>query len=156
MTQQIIQLAIIQGTTGNNQLYNRGTVPWTLIGTLGTQYAIPDILTFVNRALIVDGYETPWCVDTETEALTPTGWKRHDALAEGDTILAYDPKSKKSRWAPMFSKYEGVFVGEATVARWHGREIAVTTPEHRWLVERNGLARERASAFLSAPASDSR
>jgi hypothetical protein len=39
---------------------------WALIGILGTNYAIPDILTFVNEALIVNGAETPWQYDGTT------------------------------------------------------------------------------------------
>lgn len=85
----VIPLAIVQGTTGANQLYNRGTSPWSLIGTLGTQYAIPDILSFVNLALIVNGYETPWAYNgvtlqqlTDPNGHAPLGAKHH-ALHQG-------------------------------------------------------------------------
>src|SRR5262245_48463464 len=85
----VIPLAIIQGTTGANQLYNRGTSPWALIGTMGTQYAIPDILAFVNKALIANGYETPWQYDgvTITQLTDPAGnpplGAKHHALHQG-------------------------------------------------------------------------
>lgn len=49
------KLAILLGTFGNNSLYNRGTTPWTLIGTFSSIYTIPDMLTFVNRAIIAAG-----------------------------------------------------------------------------------------------------
>lgn len=80
------ELAIVQGTTGNNQLYDRGTTPWTLLGTLSTQYATPDILTFTNLALIANGYETPYSfdgasllhlVDTPGTGVVPIGAAHH-------------------------------------------------------------------------------
>jgi len=85
----IFPLAIQKGPPGTNDLYNRGTVPWTLIGHLGTTYSIPDILTFVNRALIADGYEVPWQYDgttlshlTDSGGHVPEGAKHH-ALHQG-------------------------------------------------------------------------
>jgi hypothetical protein len=62
----ISRLAILLGSAGNNTLYNRATTPWTLIGTLGTKYTLPDILTFTNLALIANGYEVPWQYDGTT------------------------------------------------------------------------------------------
>jgi hypothetical protein len=82
----VIHLAIIRGSSGFNQLYNYGTVGWTLIGTLGTQYAVPDILTFTNLALIANGYEVPWSydgtsliplIDTPTTGSVPPGALHH-------------------------------------------------------------------------------
>lgn len=85
----IIRLAIIRTIGGNNVLYNRATTPWTLIGTLGTDYAIPDILTFTNLALIANGYEVPWQYDgvtlqhiTDSGGRVPAGAKHH-ALHQG-------------------------------------------------------------------------
>ncbi len=88
----ITQLAIVLGDATNNQLYNRGTVPWTLIGTLGTQEVLPDILTFVGKALIINGYETPYqltpalvlshLTDVPTTGSVPPGAKHH-ALHQG-------------------------------------------------------------------------
>lgn len=85
----IIKLAIILGTAGNNRLYRRDTTPWTLIGNLGTTYSIPDILTFTNLALIVNGDETPYQYDgavlahiTSSSGTVPGGG-RHHALHQG-------------------------------------------------------------------------
>jgi hypothetical protein len=80
----VIRLAILRGTTGNNELYNRGDTPWTLIGTLGTKYGLPDILTFTGLALIANGYEIPWKYDGTTlshiassSGAVPTGASHH-------------------------------------------------------------------------------
>lgn len=59
-------LAILKGVSQQNQVYNRGTTPWTLIGDMTTKFPIPDILTFTNLAIIADGYETPWSYDGTT------------------------------------------------------------------------------------------
>lgn len=60
-TGTIIPLVILRGIAGgHNALYRRDTDPWTLLGILGTDYASPDILAFVARVLIANGYETPW------------------------------------------------------------------------------------------------
>jgi hypothetical protein len=85
----IFPLAVVRGTAGNNQLYRRDTTPWTLIGTLGTQYAIPDLLTFTNLALIVNGDETPRSFDGAVLAVltsstgTVPGGGRHHTLHQG-------------------------------------------------------------------------
>lgn len=47
------------------------------------------------------------CVDDQTEALTPDGWKRHNELADGDLIAAYDPETDSCRFLP------------AKFVRWH-------------------------------------
>lgn len=82
----IIKLAIVLGSATNNQLYNRGTTPWTLIGTLGTKETLPDILSFVGKALIINGYEVPYqydgttlshITDTPGTGSVPPGAKHH-------------------------------------------------------------------------------
>ena len=40
------------------------------------------------------------CVDAETEALTPFGWKTHDQLSNGDIIAGYDQESRALSWQP--------------------------------------------------------
>src|SRR5438132_6525096 len=51
----IIKLAILLGTVSSNSLYNRGTTPWTLLGSFQKAYTIPDIVTFTNLAIIAGG-----------------------------------------------------------------------------------------------------
>jgi hypothetical protein len=84
----IFHLAIVLGAT-QNQLYNRGTSPWTLIGTFATAYATPDALGFTNLVLFAAGYETPKSYDGTTfQALTSStgtvpGGAQHHTLHQG-------------------------------------------------------------------------
>lgn len=88
-----IPLVILRGLSpANNALYRRDTSPWTLLGILGTDYAIPDMLTFVAHVLIANGYEVPWqysvagglshLADTPGTGHLPPGAKHH-ALHQG-------------------------------------------------------------------------
>ena len=46
------------------------------------------------------------CVDDQTEALTPTGWKKHSDLKNGDIIAAYDAEEDGIIWSPAtFYRY---------------------------------------------------
>lgn len=40
------------------------------------------------------------CVDADTEALTPHGWKRHDRLRDGDLIAAWSPDAEAWQFEP--------------------------------------------------------
>ena len=47
------------------------------------------------------------CVDSETEAMTPSGWRRHSDLSDGDIIAIYDKEYDKISWAPVtIHRYE--------------------------------------------------
>lgn len=47
------------------------------------------------------------CVDDQTEALTPDGWRTIDQLEDGDLIAAYDPSRDSCRFVPAkFVRYE--------------------------------------------------
>lgn len=59
------------------------------------------------------------CVDAETEALTPDGWKRHDELNDGDLIAAYDPVTDSCRFQP------------AKFVRWHRENEPMIAIEKR-------------------------
>ncbi len=74
------------------------------------------------------------CVDTKTEALTRQGWKRHDEINVGDEILALDPETDEIRWETVEDVNTYGYDGE--MVRWNGKIDAVTTPNHRWLAER--------------------
>lgn len=83
-------LAMVLGVATNNQLYNRGGSPWTLIGTFNQKEPLPDILAFTNLAIICDGYETPQSYDgTTLTALTAgvgqtvPGGAKHQTLHQG-------------------------------------------------------------------------
>lgn len=51
------------------------------------------------------------CVDDQTEALTPTGWKHHNDLVDGDLIASWSPDTETWHFAPAtFHRYP--FAGE--------------------------------------------
>lgn len=59
------------------------------------------------------------CVDDATEALTPTGWKRHDEMRDGDLIATYDKATDSCRFAP------------AKFVRWHRHDEPMVAIEKR-------------------------
>ena len=88
-----------------------------------------------------------WCVDEETEALTDKGWKKRKDLKRGEKILAFDSKSHTCRWERIkeFGDFE---IDEPMVSfNWSGREIALTTQNHRWWAKHGtkGKYKERKS-----------
>lgn len=74
------------------------------------------------------------CVDTATQALTPQGWKSHAELSVGDEVLSLDPETDEIRWQPV--EAVNVYDYDGEMVRWSGRIDAMTTPNHRWLAER--------------------
>ena len=73
------------------------------------------------------------CVDDQTEALTPDGWKRHDQLSDGDRIAAYDHDRGVITWqAATFHRYP--YNGDLVVIE--KRETSQRlTPNHRVLCQ---------------------
>jgi hypothetical protein len=70
------------------------------------------------------------CVDADTEALTPDGWKRHDALSDGELIAAYDPRTDSCRFLPAkFVRWERE--GEPVVVVDKRKTSQVLTEDHR-------------------------
>jgi hypothetical protein len=74
------------------------------------------------------------CVDAETEALTPSGWKRHNELTDGDLIAAYLPDADMLTWqSATFHRYP--FDGELVAIEKRDSSQRLT-PNHRCLVKR--------------------
>lgn len=72
------------------------------------------------------------CVDEETEALTPEGWKRHDQLEDGDLIVAYDRDRGVLDFEPAsFHRYD--YDGDL-IAIDKRETVQRLTPNHRVLV----------------------
>ena len=46
-------------------------------------------------------FDVMFCVDEETEALTPDGWKRHGDLRKGSLIACVTPEQGKFTWLPI-------------------------------------------------------
>ena len=74
------------------------------------------------------------CVDTDTEALTRDGWKRHDEITASDEVLALDPDTDEMTWQPVDSVE--VYDYDGHMVQWDNHLDAVTTPNHRWVAER--------------------
>ena len=74
------------------------------------------------------------CVDTETEALTPSGWKKQDELTDNELIAAYDHKRNVMCWQPAtFHRYQ--YNGE--MISIEKRDTSqLLTPNHRCLVRK--------------------
>jgi hypothetical protein len=83
-----------------------------------------------------------WCADEATEILTADGWKDFRALRAGDEALTLNHETGLSEWQPV----QDVLVYPAQrreMVSMEGREFSsLTTPNHRWPVERkNSRAR---------------
>ncbi|MEU3017334.1 MULTISPECIES: N-acetylmuramoyl-L-alanine amidase [unclassified Nocardiopsis] len=96
-----------------------------------------------------------YCADEETQVLTEDGWRSFRELHAGDVVLTLDHDTGTSRWQPV--QAVNVFpAAERTLVRMEGRShSSLTTPRHRWPVERDdpsGHHGERwaTSATLSA------
>lgn len=69
------------------------------------------------------------CVDSETEYLTPSGWKKIRDFCEGDYVAVFDAKTKEHRFEQP-SKY--VVNSNSKFIRFKNtRNDQVVTPEHR-------------------------
>lgn len=74
------------------------------------------------------------CVDTETEALTPEGWKKHDQLQDGDMIAAYEQIIDALVWqSATFHRYP--FDGKLVAIEKRDSSQRLT-PNHRCLIRR--------------------
>ena len=76
-----------------------------------------------------------YCVDDQTEALTRSGWKRHDQLQAGDEVWGVDPETWTAGWTPVRSVHR--FTGSRPMLSLESRvHSSLTTGQHRWLTER--------------------
>jgi hypothetical protein len=80
------------------------------------------------------------CVDVETEALTPYGWRPHDELVDGDEIAAYNPTTERLTWQrATIHRYD--YVGQLVAL--DSRDLSQRlTPNHRCLT-RSARGHER-------------
>jgi hypothetical protein len=88
------------------------------------------------------------CVDSETEALTRTGWKKHADILQGECIAAYNKYRDVLVWQPAtIHRYE--FSGNLVV--FDKRDTSQhLTPNHRCLVQsRKGRVRVKRAAAVS-------
>jgi len=76
------------------------------------------------------------CVPMNTEALTPTGWKRRSELEVGELVLAYDQKSKSNKWTPILAFHDFDNAELFQLSDKTKSFCAITTANHRWMGER--------------------
>jgi len=75
-----------------------------------------------------------YCVDEQTEVLTQRGWVTHHSLDVDDVVLTHDPATREITWEQVEAVNR--FDWDGPLTRWKSRRIdALTTPNHRWLVE---------------------
>ena len=82
------------------------------------------------------GQSNHWCVDQQTEALTTDGWKRHDQIGVGDTVLTLNHDTGLSEWKPVLDVYRADVVDEPMRHMRTQRHDSITTQAHRWPVLR--------------------
>lgn len=81
------------------------------------------------RTLIVD------CVDTETQVMTQHGWRNYDEIKVGDKILTLNAENQVSEWKAITNLVVRSHSGEMVKLSQRNLD-AMTTPNHRWFVDR--------------------
>jgi hypothetical protein len=80
-----------------------------------------------------------YCVDSETEALTDSGWKSYDQLTLEDQILSYDIDTRQLTWSRVFD----IYINELYDDHMHHMTAngidALVTPNHKFVSEQRGL-----------------
>ncbi len=76
------------------------------------------------------------CVPLDSEILTRDGWKRHDELVVGESVLAYDTEGDQCRWTALedVKVYRDVPVSELHSPE--GQFSVRCTPNHKWAVRK--------------------
>lgn len=73
------------------------------------------------------------CVPLDSEILTPTGWKKHDEIKPGDSVLGYNVATGRCEWTVLraVNRYS-----DAQVVQYENDQFRVRcTPDHRWAME---------------------
>lgn len=83
-------------------------------------------------AISYKGQKYVECVPLESEALTPSGWKRWNELNVGDSVLGYNQISDRCEWTALRAVNLGV--GEVATYRNDNFEVRCTR-NHRWAIE---------------------
>lgn len=121
------------------------------------QYAIMDMAVLL---FVMDPSESnspysserigSYCVDEITEILTSSGWKGFRDVRPGDEVLTLNPVSRLSEWQPAVSV--NIFSPQTRdMLLIESRQFSsMTTLEHRWLVDRQGVMAWTKSADMLA------
>lgn len=98
-----------------------------------------DFHTGPSRGWVDIGY----CVDEATEILTVDGWRPFTRIEPGDTVLTLDHRTGLSAWQPLLDVYVFPAMWRTLVHLQGSGHSSLTTPEHRWPVERVNTGDER-------------
>ena len=83
-------------------------------------------------ATVPTTHPTYWCVPTDTQILTRTGWKKHDEIQEGDETLGYN--SGRLTWTSIRSVQA---FDDAPLVRFGNKFWSTEcTPNHRWIMRK--------------------
>lgn len=75
-----------------------------------------------------------YCVKSETQVLSRTGWKYHWELNIGDELLTYNCETQVQEWQPCLEV--AVFDCDEDITKFSNSDIEFTcTNEHRWVVQ---------------------
>ena len=73
------------------------------------------------------------CVPLDSEILTRTGWKKHNEIRVGDSVLGFNVATGKCEWTTLraVNRYS-----DAQVVQYENDQFRVRcTPDHRWAME---------------------
>jgi Phage portal protein, SPP1 Gp6-like len=87
------------------------------------------------------------CQSTDSEVLTTQGWKVYSDLAEGDLILTLNQETDEIQWKPVSAV--NIYDYPGHMIQWDTHVPAISTPNHRWLIEREDGSRDIARTELA-------
>jgi hypothetical protein len=109
----------------------------------------------VPKDLVTGLANVKYCVDTSTEVLTKSGWKRHNELVVGEDVYTLNTTTGMAEWQPALAV--NVFDNQAdepmmlASSRDHN---SLSTPDHRWLAKSaDGTFTEVRTADITKPIS---
>ena len=77
-----------------------------------------------------------FCADEQTEILTRRGWLPYWELVEGEDVMTISPETGLAEWAPADRVNVFPTHNERLIAMEGDGHSSLTTPNHRWLVDR--------------------
>jgi hypothetical protein len=80
--------------------------------------------------------EELFCVDASTEVLSTHGWLQYDQLYTGDLVFTLNHDTGMSEWQPVQAVNVFDVQNQPMISMEHTSHSSLTTPNHRWPVER--------------------
>lgn len=79
-----------------------------------------------------------YCVDEQSQALTPGGWVYHHELTVNDQLLSYDIHTKQLKWSNVLGIYSNQYDGLMHALTTEGMD-ALVTPNHKFVSVERGI-----------------